>query len=161
MRRLTPLVFVGCLVLITIAAVVAVARGETEPRSPADSALALSHELISPFCPGLTLSACPSMAAYELRKEVLARLERGESRESVVDDLIHRYGTTIRGTPPARGVGMIVWTSPLVVAACLGFAVRAVVRREPADGKAGEPARPFAQERGDLARQLDDELGQM
>lgn len=128
--RTKSLVIVVVLVGMTIAgAVVAGSSRAIAPLSPSRQTLDLSHELMSPFCPGLTLAACPSPAALELRNEVRDRFEGGEFRESITQDLLARYGHEIQGTPPASGLGLVVWLLPALVAGGLIVAVRTVVAR--------------------------------
>jgi cytochrome c-type biogenesis protein CcmH/NrfF len=118
---------------MTIAGIGAAGRARsTAPASPSKQTLDLSHEIMSPFCPGLTLAACPSPAALELRTEVRDRFAAGESRESITQDLLGRYGLEIQGTPPASGLGLVVWLLPLVVAGSLVAAVRSVLGRRAA-----------------------------
>jgi cytochrome c-type biogenesis protein CcmH/NrfF len=156
MRRLTPLVVLGGVLLVAIVAGLVAGRGA----AVSAAALDLSHEVMSPFCPGLTLSACPSPSAFELRSEIRGRFEAGESREEIFADLVDRFGHEIEGTPAATGLGAVVWLAPVVVAAILGLAVRFATRGASATS-GGAPARrspaPSAQQ---LAR-LDEELEQL
>ena len=160
MRRLTPLVVLGGVLLVAIVAGLVAGRGAAVSASPSAAALDLSHEVMSPFCPGLTLSACPSPSAFELRSEIRGRFEAGESREEIFADLVDRFGHEIEGTPAATGLGAVVWLAPVVVAAILGLAVRFATRGASATS-GGAPARrspaPSAQQ---LAR-LDEELEQL
>jgi cytochrome c-type biogenesis protein CcmH len=128
--RTKSLVITVVLVGMTIAGIGVAGRvRSTAPASPSKQTLDLSHEIMSPFCPGLTLAACPSPAALELRNEVRDRFAAGESRESITQDLLGRYGLEIQGTPPASGLGLVVWLLPLFVAGTLVVAVRTVLAR--------------------------------
>jgi len=68
----------------------------------------IAHELMSPFCPGRTLSACPSAKADELRVWILMQEAAGASREEVEAELVERYGERILPAPPAEDVSGIV-----------------------------------------------------
>jgi cytochrome c-type biogenesis protein CcmH/NrfF len=57
----------------------------------------LTRELMSPFCPGLLLSDCQSSGARDLRAEIRARVDAGESKGQIVDDLVARFGPGVRG----------------------------------------------------------------
>jgi len=142
---------------VAIAAVVAGSGPATPPPSPSAQALDLSHNTMSPFCPGLTLAACPSPQAAELRAELRTRLELGETRETIVDDLVRRYGAGVTGTPPATGFGATVYALPFVVALGLGVAVRLVTR----GGHDANQSDATTASRPDLATRLDDELEDM
>lgn len=119
-------------------------------------AQALFREVMSPFCPGLTLADCPSPAAFELRKAIDARLQRGESRQAIVDELVAKYGTELLSDPSDTPIGRVVWGVPIVLSilAALGLAV--FVRRST---RLGDPssATPGA-EPATVRSRLDEEL---
>ncbi|ODS52066.1 MAG: hypothetical protein ABS36_18075 [Acidobacteria bacterium SCN 69-37] len=158
MRRLTPLVALGIALLVAIAVWRMAGRGEAEVVSPAQASLALTHNVMSPFCPGLTLAACPSPAAFELRGEIRARFDRGESRAAIFADLIKRFGAQIDGTPPATGLGIVVWTIPFVTAAVLAIAVSLATRGGVQDQSAGGDSGPVVPH---LLARLEDELEEL
>jgi cytochrome c-type biogenesis protein CcmH/NrfF len=88
----------------------------------------LAREIIdgsmSPYCPGLTLAACPSPSADSLRQAIIARVNQGETKAHLLADLERSYGTAIRATPSATGFGLVGWAVPAVaflVAAALVF----------------------------------------
>jgi cytochrome c-type biogenesis protein CcmH/NrfF len=160
MRRLTPLVALGIVLIAAVVAGRVVGRGEVVSLSPSEAALELEHEVMSPFCPGLTLAACPSPAAFELRSEIRARFEAGESREAIFTNLVGRYGREIDGTPAPSGLGAVVWVAPVIVAAILGLAVRFATRKGAGASDAATVATATPPSAGLLAR-LDEELEQL
>ena len=90
---------------------------------------ALTHRLMSPYCPGLLLADCRSPGAADLRREILQRVEGGEHPDAIERDLIARFGGAVRTTPDFSGVGLIAWLTPLPLGlAGLGL-VALVVRR--------------------------------
>ena len=106
------------------------------PSSTADAeAQRLFREVMSPFCPGLTLADCPSPNAFTLRDDIKARLARGESRETIVNELVARYGARILSDPSSTPIGSVVWGVPIAVSAlaalALAFFVRRATRRRP------------------------------
>jgi cytochrome c-type biogenesis protein CcmH/NrfF len=114
---------------------------------------------MSPFCPGLTLADCPSPNAFELRGEIQRRLDRGESPQAILDELVATYGTQILSDPSDTPIGAIVWGVPFALAALAALGLALVVRRathahtaEPAVAAAGAPG---------LSDRLDDELSQL
>lgn len=115
----------------------------------------LSAALMSPFCPGLLLTNCPSANAQALRREIEERFAQGESRDAIEEDLVSRYGEAIRGAPRARGLGMVAWVLPAIAGGMtLAFAIiavrRAVIRRPASTShSADDPA---------LAARLDEAL---
>jgi cytochrome c-type biogenesis protein CcmH/NrfF len=90
----------------------AVARGA----DPEDLANRISAEVMSPYCPGVTLHDCPSDAAVQLRDRILGWAEAGWTHERILDRLEAEYGASILSTPPASGIGLGAWVMPLVVA---------------------------------------------
>jgi cytochrome c-type biogenesis protein CcmH/NrfF len=115
----------------------------------------LYHEVMSPFCPGLTLADCPSPAAFELRKTIATRLSQGETREAIVSELVATYGPQILADPSDTPIGRVVWGVPIAVSllAALGLAafLRRSARAHVAEGVTLPPS-------GTLAGRLDEEL---
>ena len=90
----------------------------------------ISETIMSPFCPGLTLSSCTSGQAQELRAEIRTRVLSGENPESLKNELVTKYGDTITGLPKPGSIGQ---TAPmffvLIGVAVLIFGVRTLTRR--------------------------------
>lgn len=99
------------------------AAAEAPPRGDESTyGYALAHELMSPFCPGRTLAACPSEQATELRQWILLQEAAGATREDVIAVLESRYGDVIKSSPEAEGWGLAAWLLPggaLIVGAIL------------------------------------------
>lgn len=92
---------------------------ETSTLSPQQRASALSSQLMSPYCPGMTLATCPSSAAGELRSEIERRIAGGESEAEVRDALVYRFGETLRAEPEPRGTGLALWAVPAILGAVM------------------------------------------
>jgi cytochrome c-type biogenesis protein CcmH len=91
---------------------------------------AMTHRLMSPYCPGLLLADCGSQGAGDLRTEIRQRLQRGETADAIERDLVSRFGPVIRTVPAFGGFGLIVWLGPLALGvAGLGFAIFVVRQR--------------------------------
>lgn len=126
---------------------------------------ALAHELMSPYCPGRTLSACTSGEAAELRQWILLQEAAGASREDVIATLEERFGDVIRSTPEAEGWGLAAWLLPGAALLMGALVVMGVLRRmvaKPAEAGAVTPA-PALSSQGpdadsDLAQMVDREL---
>jgi cytochrome c-type biogenesis protein CcmH/NrfF len=112
---------------------------------------------MSPFCPGLTLQACPSPSADSLRKAIVARVRSGESKDAILSGLYADFGTAIRGAPEPSGFGLVGWLAPgfvlLAAAAVLTFwlrrrtvAARANRARNSNGGPNANPASPALSE---------------
>ena len=77
-------------------------------------AVEIYDSVLSPFCPGLLLTNCPSPAADSLRKAIADRVERGATRAEIEAELYATYGESIRGAPKASGFGLVAWLAPAV-----------------------------------------------
>ena len=88
-----------------------------EPDAPGEDgppawAYAIAGELLSPFCPGRTLTECPSPQAESLRMWIIVQAAAGRSRADVEAELFERYGDDIRPTPRAEGIGISAYLLP-------------------------------------------------
>jgi cytochrome c-type biogenesis protein CcmH len=141
-------------VLVIIRAPVVLAQSAEQQTS------ALTHQLMSPYCPGLLLADCRSEGALDLRAEILRRLKEGESAAAVADDLIARFGTAIRTVPAFSGVGIVVWIGPLVLGlagfSVLVVSVRTATRHRDSDSQALDDGNLNGD--GGLNERLQDEL---
>ncbi|MBA2312273.1 MAG: cytochrome c-type biogenesis protein CcmH [Actinobacteria bacterium] len=79
---------------------------------PADVAIDISNQIMSPFCDGVTLHDCPSQEALDLRAKIQRWASAGWSRERIYERLEAEFGAGIRAAPPARGAGTLAWVLP-------------------------------------------------
>lgn len=124
--------------------------------APEDVANDVSEQIMSPFCPGVTLQACPSDAAIDLRERIKTMAERGLGRAEIIAVLEREYGSSIRAAPLTSGSGLLAWLLPIVAGiAGVGIGWRFLRRwvRAPAgpDGSGGNiPVTPADRRRLDL-----------
>jgi cytochrome c-type biogenesis protein CcmH/NrfF len=135
----------------------------------------LAGELMSPYCPGRTLSSCPSPQAAELVQWMVVQEAAGATREEIIEILIERFGEEILGAPPAKGNWL--WAYGFLILAIVaggGMVVVVVFRRivvrsgvsgggtSQAIGPALSAKTPHAMgnsvDDDDLARLVDDDL---
>jgi cytochrome c-type biogenesis protein CcmH/NrfF len=92
--------------------------------------LELSHDLMSPYCPGRTIATCPSPQARKLEAQILDQARAGKSREEIESTLVARF-------PDIRGyIGRpeLVWgtaVAALIALVGLFLAARRWVRGGP------------------------------
>ena len=60
----------------------------------------LSTDLMSPYCPGRTIAACPSPQARQLEDHILAEAKSGKTRDQIEHELVARFGRDIVGYEP-------------------------------------------------------------
>ncbi len=110
MRRKSIRIFAGLFVTAALC-------GNTPQTSAADLdklAQEISETTMSPFCPGRTISSCPSPQARELRGQIHTWLNSGYSPDAVRNQLFTIYGEDVRGTPESEGFGLVGWFAPAV-----------------------------------------------
>jgi cytochrome c-type biogenesis protein CcmH len=137
----------------------------TAVRAPDDTeAQRLFGQLMSPFCQGLTLAACPSPGADSLRRDIRERLSGGETPRSVVASYAADWGEQMLGAPPVRDWGAVLWAAPgvLLVLGAIGLTLwlrtqqRKVNAAEAADTAAAQGPGPSVD--ASLQRRLEAEL---
>jgi len=74
----------------------------------------ISTTIMSPYCPGRTLSACPSTKALELRKKIKSRALKGEGKEQILAWLQQTYGESVLAAPRAGIAKVLAWTVPFI-----------------------------------------------
>lgn len=84
--------------------------------APEDTANRISGEIMSPYCPGVTLHDCPSKEADDLRERIKRWAGSGWSEAEIMDELVSQYGPSIRAVPPADEGGIAAWVVPGLVA---------------------------------------------
>lgn len=114
----------------------------------------LSTELMSPYCPGRTISACPSDQARKLEDHILAEARSGKTREQIETDLRARFGDEIVGYAPPPGMLWVALIVGLVALALVAITGRRWARR-PARAGAGPEGGPEARTKGPTQAELD------
>jgi cytochrome c-type biogenesis protein CcmH/NrfF len=125
----------------------------------------LAGELMSPYCPGRTLSSCPSPQAAELVQWMVVQEAGGATQEQVVEMLIERFGEEILGAPPAKGITLWAYVLPVLGFVVGGGLVVVALRRIVAKGVVRDlapehdvtPSSPGAID-DDLAKRVDADL---
>jgi cytochrome c-type biogenesis protein CcmH/NrfF len=130
---------------------------------PHDVLQALSNDLMSPYCPGRTIAACPSPQARKLEDHILTEAQAGKSREEIESALVARFGEDIVGYRPQPVLlygSALVGLLALVVLVAMGrrWARRpAAVAGTPAvAGGAGAPSRAELERLEDALDEVDE-----
>jgi cytochrome c-type biogenesis protein CcmH/NrfF len=119
----------------------------------------LSNEVMSPYCPGRSLSDCPSPQAAELREWIVEQENAGVSRSEVEQELYRVFGDQLRQAPRAEGMGLVAYLIPALAFAAGGALVTVFLRRQRSStgGANGAPP-PDASPDPDLEQLVEEEL---
>lgn len=120
-RRWVP--WLGLAVVVAVSLVVG-AGGSGGPPTDAERKTALASELRCPTCRGQSVRDSDAPAAAAIRAEIGRRVDEGQSDEEILAYVDGKFPESLRLTPPASGVGVLVWALPVValVAAVAGLA---------------------------------------
>ncbi|MHB9093577.1 MAG: cytochrome c-type biogenesis protein [Eubacteriales bacterium] len=64
---------------------------------------------------GMILSSCENQTAEYMRKIIVDRLSRGQSKEQVMGYFVSIYGDKVLAAPPAKGFNITAWVTPFIV----------------------------------------------
>ena len=127
--RLQMLGLAGIFAAFLLGASTATAEGEATA-VPEGWAYKLPNQLMSPFCPGRTLSACTSPQAEDLRLWLIVQEASGRSREDVEAELFENYGNVLLSAPLAEGFGLTAYVFPVIAFLAGGVVVAVFLRRQ-------------------------------
>ena len=68
----------------------------------------LSNDLMSPYCPGRTISSCPSPNARKLEEFILAEASAGKSKVEIEQGLVETFGREKLGSVTSPPVYLFV-----------------------------------------------------
>ena len=94
--------------------------------------------LKSPYCPGFMLEVCPSPGGAALRDTIQTMAEEGLPADTIVEQLIARYGEEWRALPKTRGEALLAWVVPPLglILGVIGVVVMLKKMRRPRGGPA-------------------------
>ena len=88
----------------------------------------LFGEILSPYCPGITLTSCPSEGAFLLKDSIKAELAAGRTPNEIMRGLENRFGPAIHARPPTSGFGLLAWVGPFLLIGIAGLGITWWVR---------------------------------
>lgn len=120
----------------------------------------ISSMIMSPACPGYLLINCPSAEATQIRELIRQMVEKGDSKEKIMNYLAEIYGEGIRAEPPKKGFGLLAWILPFAALINGGIVVFLLtglwLKNKESKKKDKEKIAPEVEDR--FAQQLDEEL---
>ena len=114
----------------------ATATGAVDP-----DAARLIDQVMSPFCPGIILTNCPTLAADSLRRSIRERFAAGATRAEVLQELHRTYGNVISAAPDPSGFGLLAWLAPGTSVLVGGILITLFIRRRRPELAVASPAR--------------------
>ena len=95
----------------------------------------IARQLRCPVCVSESVADSSSRVAIEMRQVIQQQLEEGRTEAEVLAFFQERYGDWILQEPPRRGIHLLVWLLPVIVAAIGIGALAWFVRRWVASGQ--------------------------
>lgn len=110
---------------LLIVALIVGTGGSNRPRTQAQRVQHIASQLKCPVCEGQTVADSDALISRDIRGVIQQRVAAGQSDRDIISFVVHQYPGTLL-TPPATGVGIIVWALPVlafvVAAGCLALA---------------------------------------
>ncbi len=134
------------------------------PKSIADDidkeAREISYLLMCPVCEGQTVAESNSQLANQMRAIIREKLQEGKSKDEIIAYFVSRYGETILGAPPAKGVNWLLWTLPAIALLIGGGIIGLFLYKSKEEGEKAqeEPQKPPTQSEPEYVERLDREL---
>lgn len=113
-------------------------NGEVKPGESNAKTQQVIRNVMSPYCPGLSLESCPSPDAHVLRGEIRKAMSHGLTEEEVRSKLVDKYGRDVLGIPPDDKFGTITWAMPFVVLLAAGTGITIWLRRKVKDTRGSD-----------------------
>lgn len=127
--RLRMLGLAGIAAALLLGGTTMAAQGDAASE-PEGWAYKVTHEMMSPFCPGRTLAACTSSQADDLRMWLIVQEAAGRTREDVEAELFERYGDVLRPAPRAEGFGLTAYVFPVIAFIAGGVIIAVFLSRQ-------------------------------
>ena len=75
----------------------------------------LAAELRCLVCQNQTIADSNAELAVDLRREVRAMIQAGQSDQQIIDFMVQRYGDFVLYRPPVKGQTLLLWGGPLAL----------------------------------------------
>lgn len=124
----------GLLLLSVVAAAILLAPLDgcsvpPRPQSLDEKAQDIYRSLMCPLCPGQTIDQSQSELSAQMRGVVREKLERGETKEEILEFFVERYGEGVLAVPVKSGFNLAVWLSPIAAIIIGGVVVWLTIRK--------------------------------
>jgi cytochrome c-type biogenesis protein CcmH len=127
------------MVLVVVVVVVAAARSAPRTGQGDRRQFALASQLKCLQCVGESVGASQAPLAVKFRAEIDRQMRQGRTDDEILNYFAQRYGRQVLETPPATGLGALVWVVPVVAVALAVTALVVTFRRRRSDGSSRAP----------------------
>jgi cytochrome c-type biogenesis protein CcmH len=111
------------ILFIFIVLAVLISKSPSFSESIDDEAREISYLLMCPVCQGQSVAESNSELAKDMRLIIRQKLEAGESKQEIINYFVNRYGDSILGYPPVKGVNLLLWVLPALAVVFGGIGI--------------------------------------
>ena len=105
--------FAGVLALLLGLLVAGIVYAQQAQPTPSDDQVnAIARQLYCPVCENTPLDVCPTTACAQWRELIRQKLAAGWTDQAIKDYFVQQYGARVLGTPPPRGLNLLVYIIP-------------------------------------------------
>lgn len=99
----------------------------------------IAEELRCLVCQNETIAASHADLAVDLRNQIRAKLQQGQTDTQIVDFMVQRYGDFVLYRPPLKATTWLLWAGPFGLLAAGGAALVMTIRRRRRESGAPPP----------------------
>lgn len=113
------------------------------PEEVEQRVMTITDALRCPTCQAISVKDSEASFSTEIRDKVRRMVEEGQTDDQIKAYFVDRYGEWILRAPLKRGLGLVVWTLPVVAVVGAGGAIAWSIlrrRRNRAERSGGAPA---------------------
>ncbi len=116
-----------CVVFVVVAGAAVLVR----PSGSSEAARIAHLETLvrCPSCDDLSVAVSNATSAIAVRHEISTKVHEGKSDDQILTSLEAAYGTSILLSPPASGLGVLLWIVPLLGVLLLVASAMRLARR--------------------------------
>lgn len=103
-----------CTLFISLNATAAIDAYEFESDKQAQEFRELTLELRCPKCQNNSIGDSNAIIATDMKDKVYELLQKGESKEEVINYMVDRYGNFVTYNPPLNAATIILWAGPML-----------------------------------------------
>ncbi len=106
------LLAIGLGLLFGLLIVMTAAAQQPQPTPSDDQVNAIAKQLYCPVCENTPLDVCGTTACAQWRELIRLKLADGWSEQAIKDYFVQQYGARVLGSPPAKGLNLLVYIIP-------------------------------------------------